>query len=159
MTAPQSIRNPCDGTCAKCTVSTVMGLTGTAGSFLMLYLALDWLHLPIPKVRTYIFLKMAVAGHLTLFVSRTRQAYWRKPYAAPIMVWSAVLTKLAATLLCAWGLGLITPISWPEIALIWGYSIAWSVLTDWAKRMVYRHFEHSVPRHRDFLRLLKRRAL
>ena len=141
------------------TVSTVMGLTGTAGSFLMLYLALDWLHLPLPKVQTYIFLKMAVAGHLTLFVSRTRQAYWRKPYPAPIMVWSAVLTKLAATLLCAWGLGLITPISWPEIALIWGYSIAWSVLTDWAKRMVYRHFEHSVPRHRDFLRLLKRRAL
>ena len=29
-------------------VSTVMGLTGVAGSFLMLYLAVDWLHLSIP---------------------------------------------------------------------------------------------------------------
>ena len=141
------------------TVSTVMGLTGTAGSFLMLYLALDWLHLPIPKVQTYIFLKMAVAGHLTLFVSRARQAYWRKPYPAPIMIWSAVLTKIAATLLCAWGLGLVAPISWPAIALIWGYSIAWSVLTDGAKRLVYRHLEHSVPRHSNFLGLLKRRTL
>ena len=141
------------------TVSTVMGLTGTAGSFLMLWLALDWLHLPLPKVQTYIFLKMAVAGHLTLFVSRTRGAYWRKPYPAPAMIWSALLTKLAATLLCAWGLGLVTPISWAEIALVWGYSIAWSLLTDGAKRAVYRHLEHASPRHQHFLRLLKKRTV
>lgn len=140
------------------TVSTVMGLTGTAGSFLMLYIALDWPNLPIPKVQTYIFLKMAVAGHLTLFVSRTKDAYWRKPYPAPVMVWSAVLTKAAATLLCAWGFGLIAPISWPEIALIWGYSIVWSILTDWAKRMVYRHLDHSAPRHQDFLQFVKGRV-
>jgi H+-transporting ATPase len=141
------------------TVSTVMGLTGTAGSFLMLYLALDWLHMPIPKVQTYIFLKMAVAGHLTLFVSRTKGAYWRKPYPAPIMIWSAVITKVAATLMCAYslGLGLIAPISWFEIGLIWAYSIVWSLLTDVAKRMVLKHFEHSVPRHRQFLDLLHRR--
>jgi H+-transporting ATPase len=53
-------------------VSTAMGVIGTLGSFLMLYLALESLHLGIPKVQTYIFLKMAVAGHLTLFVSRSR---------------------------------------------------------------------------------------
>ena len=141
------------------TVSTVMGLTGTAGSFLMLWLALDWLHLPLPKVQTYIFLKMAVAGHLTLFVSRTRGAYWRKPYPAPVMIGSAVLTKLAATLLCAWGLGVVAPISWAEIALVWGYSIAWSLLTDGAKRAVYRHLEHASPRHQHFLRLLNKRTV
>jgi H+-transporting ATPase len=36
-------------------VSSVMGLTGVAGSFLMLYIALDLLHLSIPQVQTYIF--------------------------------------------------------------------------------------------------------
>lgn len=137
------------------TVSTVMGLTGTVGSFLMLYIALDWLHLPVAKVQTYIFLKMAVAGHLTLFVSRSRGAYWRKPYPAPVMVWSAVITKVAATLLCAWGLGLVSPISWGEIGLIWGYSIVWSMLTDLAKRAVYRHMDLAAPRHLRFLGLLK----
>ncbi|TAM06729.1 MAG: metal-transporting ATPase, partial [Rhodanobacter sp.] len=142
------------------TVSTVMGLTGTVGSFLMLYLALDWLHLPIAKVQTYIFLKMAVAGHLTLFVSRSKGAYWRKPYPAPVMIWSAVITKLAATLLCAWGLfSLIAPISWFEIALVWTYSIVWSVLTDYAKRAVYSHLEHSAPRHRNFLGVLQSHLL
>ena len=138
------------------TVATVMGLTGTAGSFLMLYLALDWLHLPMPEVQTYIFLKMAVAGHLTLFVSRTREAYWRRPYPAPVMLWSALLTKLAATLLCAWGLGLVTPIGWTDISLVWGYSIAWSLLTDAAKRAVYRRLAHAAPTHLRFVELLKR---
>ena len=138
------------------TVSTVMGITGTVGSFLMLYLALDRLHLPIPQVQTFIFLKMAVAGHLTLFVSRTRGAYWRRPYPAPVMIASALVTKLAATLLCAWGLGLVAPIGWTDIGWVWAYSIAWSVITDVAKRAVYRHFAHAAPHHRRFLDRLKR---
>jgi H+-transporting ATPase len=108
------------------TVSTVMGITGTLGSFLMLYLAIHWLHLSIPKIQTYVFLKMAVSGHLTLFIARARGSYVSKPYPAPIMIWAAMITKVAATILCAYGFGLITPISWPAIALIWGYSITWS---------------------------------
>ena len=69
-------------------VSTVMGLTGVAGSFLMLYIALDQLHLSIPQVQTYIFLKMAVSGHLTLFVARSKGFFLKKPYPAPVMIWS-----------------------------------------------------------------------
>ena len=136
------------------TVSTVMGVIGTLGSFLMLYLAVDWLKLPVPKVQTYIFLKMAVAGHLTLFVARSRSWYVRRPYPAPLMIWAAVTTKLAATLLCAYGFGLVTPISWAEIGLVWGYSIVWSFLTDAAKVSVYRRFDRTAARHRNFLNTL-----
>ncbi len=136
-------------------VATVMGLTGVAGSFLMLYLAVDWLHLTIPQVQTYVFLKMAVAGHLTLFVSRSKGFFLKKPYPAPVMIWSAVGTKLLGTFLAAYGFGLITPITWPEIALIWGYSITWSFLTDWAKVRVYHHFGMATTRHEKFLRTVK----
>jgi H+-transporting ATPase len=136
-------------------VSTVMGLTGVVGSFLMLFLAVGWLHLTIPQVQTYIFLKMAVAGHLTLFVARNKGFFLKKPYPAPIMIWSAVGTKLLGTILAAYGFGLITPITWPEIALIWGYSISWAFLTDLAKLRVYRHFDMVTPRHQNFLRIVK----
>jgi H+-transporting ATPase len=136
-------------------VATVMGLTGVAGSFLMLFLAVDWLHLTIPQIQTYIFLKMAVAGHLTLFVSRSKGFFLKKPYPAPVMIWSAVGTKLAGTLLAAYGFGLITPITWFEIALIWGYSIVWSFLTDFAKLQVYRHFGMDTRRHKNFLKIVK----
>jgi H+-transporting ATPase len=133
-------------------VSTVMGLTGVAGSFLMLFLAVDVLHLSTPEVQSFVFLKMAVAGHLTLFISRSRGFFLKKPYPAPVMIWSAVGTKVAATILVAYGFGLVPPIGWLPIGLIWAYSITWALLTDWAKLTVYRHLEHASPRHQAFLR-------
>ncbi len=132
-------------------VSTVMGLTGVAGSFLMLYVAVDVLRLPTPQVQSFIFLKMAVAGHLTLFVSRSKGFWLKKPYPAPVMIWSAVGTKLAATILVAYGFGLITPIHWGAIGLIWAYSISWALVTDWAKLGVYSRLAHAAPRHAGFL--------
>jgi len=123
------------------TVATVMGVVGVLGSFGMLLIAMDWLKLDIAQIQTYVFLKMAVAGHLVLFVARSKDYFWRQPWPAPIMIWSALITKLAATLLAAYGLGLMTPITWSEIALIWGYSIGSALLTDAVKVQVYRHLE------------------
>ena len=137
------------------TVATAMGIVGVVGSFGMLLIAMDWLHLDVTQIQTYVFLKMAVAGHLVLFVARTKGHFWQRPWPAPIMIWSAVVTKLAATLLAAYGFGLITPITWPEIALIWGYSIASALLTDWVKVQVYRHMDRGTSRHRGFLSRLQ----
>ncbi|EGB14735.1 plasma-membrane proton-efflux P-type ATPase [Pseudodesulfovibrio mercurii] len=132
-------------------VSLAMGLTGVFGSFLMLYLGLTWLHLSIGEVQTYIFLKMAVSGHLTLFVSRSRGHFWEPPYPAPVMVWSAVGTKLLGTFLAAWGFGLIAPINWGAIGLVWAYSLVWAFLTDYVKVYIYRHTGEGSARNRTFL--------
>ncbi len=137
------------------TVATAMGVVGVIGSFGMLFLARDWLLLDVAQIQTYVFLKMAVAGHLVLFVARTKGHFWQRPWPAPIMIWSAVVTKLAATLLAAYGLGLITPITWPEIALIWGYSITSAIITDLVKVRVYRHLDQGSARHRSFLARLQ----
>jgi H+-transporting ATPase len=137
------------------TASTVMGATGTMGSFLMLYLAIAWLRLSIPEIQTYVFLKMAVAGHLTLFIARARGSYVRRPYPAPVMIWSAVGTKIAATVLCASGVGLMTPIGWASIGLVWLYSVVWSFLTDWAKLAVYAHLALRGRHQRQFLQTVR----
>jgi len=133
------------------TVATAMGIVGVIGSFGMLLIAMDWMHLNVAQIQTYVFLKMAVAGHLVLFVARNKGYFWQRPWPAPIMIWSAIITKLAATLLAAYGFGLITPITWPEIALIWGYSFVSAILTDWVKVQVYRHLSQDTSRHRSFL--------
>jgi H+-transporting ATPase len=138
------------------TLSTVLGLTGVAGSFLMLIVAKNWLKLDIPQIQTYIFLKMAVAGHLTLFVTRTPRMFLRKPHPAPILFWSTVITKLLATLFVVYPFGLITPISWKDVGIVWAYCITWLFMGDLAKLMVLRHLEMSSPRHTNFLRLVKK---
>ncbi len=136
-------------------VSTAMGVTGTIGSFLMLYLAMNWLHLSIPQVQTYVFLKMAVSGHLALFVARARGWSLARPYPAPVMIWTAVATKVAATLLCLYPMGLMAPITWFDVALIWGYSIVWSFVTDVAKVSIQRRFDYTAAPHRSFLKTLR----
>jgi H+-transporting ATPase len=140
-------------------VATAMGLVGVVGSFGMLLLAIDWLHLDVAHVQTYIFLKMAVAGHLVLFVARSKEHFWKRPWPAPIMVWSAIVTKIAATLLAAYGFGLITPITWPEIALIWGYSFISAMVTDIVKVQVYRLLDYRTARHQIFLTRMQQKLV
>jgi len=137
------------------TVATAMGLVGIAGSFGMLLLAKEWLHLDVAQIQTYVFLKMAVAGHLVLFVARTKGHLWERPFPAPVMIWSAIVTKILGTLVAAYGFGLVTPISWAEIGIIWGYSLLSALVTDIVKVRVDRHLEQHTPRHRSFLDQIK----
>ncbi len=137
-------------------VASAMGMVGMTGSFLMLLLALKWLKLDTGQVQTFVFLKMAVAGHLALFVARTRGFWLKKPYPAPIVIWSAIATKLAATLLVAYGFGLVTPISWGAIGLIWGYAILFAFVTDVVKMAVYARLDRRDRHSRRFVRNLNR---
>ena len=137
------------------TVSTVLGTVGVIATFGILALAKLWLHLDIAQIQTLIFLKLAVAGHLTLFVARARGPFWARPWPAPAMIWAAVSTKILATLLAAFGIGLVTPISWSLIGLIWAYAIAWALIGDWAKLAVYHHLRYTGRHHQRFLARLQ----
>jgi H+-transporting ATPase len=137
------------------TISTTLGVTGVMGSFLMLIIARNWLHMDIHQIQTFIFLKMAVAGHLTLFVTRSSRNFWKKPFPAPILLWLAIITKLLATLFVVYPMGLITPIHWTAVGVIWAYCIAWLFMGDAVKIATLKHLEMSGSRHTSFLRLTK----
>ncbi|HKI89933.1 MAG TPA: plasma-membrane proton-efflux P-type ATPase, partial [Draconibacterium sp.] len=53
-------------------MATFLGLIGVVSSFGIFYIGEMVLHLPKDTVQTFIFLKLAVAGHLTIFITRTR---------------------------------------------------------------------------------------
>jgi len=137
------------------TVSTVLGLIGVFETFGLLLVARVWLKLDDSQIQTFIFLKLAVAGHLTLFVARTRRPFLTRPFPAGALLWSAIITKALATLLVAFGLGLVAPISWESIGLVWGYCLVWVFIEDWAKLNVYHHLNFNKPRHRSFLSRIK----
>jgi H+-transporting ATPase len=133
------------------TISTMLGVTGVISSFVMLALLKEVFKFDVAEIQTLIFLKLAVAGHLTLFLTRTKRRFYQKPYPAAIMIWSAVGTKILATIIVAFGFGLMTPVPWWSIGLIWGYAVAWMFVLDWVKVEAYRHLELSAPRHTKFL--------
>ena len=75
-------------------ISTVLGIAGVFASFGLFYLAERIFHLPAEVIQTFMFLKLAVAGHLTIFITRTRGPFWSiRP--APILLWSAVRDETA----------------------------------------------------------------
>ncbi len=136
------------------TVSTVLGLIGVIETFGLLWIAKAWMQLSIDQIQSFIFLKLAIAGHLTLFVARTDRAFLSRPFPSPVLMWSAIITKILATLFVLFPLGLIAPISWPDVGLIWAYCIVWVFIEDWAKLAVYKHFHHLSNGHGDFQNIL-----
>jgi H+-transporting ATPase len=138
------------------TVSTVLGAIGVVETFGLLMIARNWLGLDIAQIQTFIFLKLAVAGHLTLFVARTQRPFFYRPFPAPILIWSTVVTKVLATLLVVYPFGLIAPITWANVGLVWGYCGIWILIEDAAKLIVYKHIRLVGARHKKFLHILNR---
>ena len=138
------------------TLSTVLGVIGVIETFGLLILAKTYLKLDLAQIQSFVFLKLAVAGHLTLFVARSRKPFWAPPYPAPAMIWSALATKALATA-CV-GLGwFVAAVPWEYIGLIWGYCIIWLFIEDWAKLVVYGHLAMEPPaQHRPILGRINR---
>jgi H+-transporting ATPase len=124
-------------------ISTVLGLAGVVASFGLFYMAERLFHLNGNVIQTFMFLKLAVAGHLTIFVTRTRGPFWSiRP--APILLWAAILTKALATLAAVYGV-FMSPVSWRWALLIWVYALAWFLVNDRIKLAAYKIFDRREP--------------
>uniref|UniRef100_UPI0026282E21 plasma-membrane proton-efflux P-type ATPase n=1 Tax=Thermococcus sp. TaxID=35749 RepID=UPI0026282E21 len=83
------------------TVSTIIGTMGVIETFLLLWIAINYFGISyrtatgLALLQSTIFLKLAVAGHLTIFVTRTRGPFW-SIMPGKWLLWSAVGTKLLA---------------------------------------------------------------
>ncbi|HEX3673511.1 MAG TPA: plasma-membrane proton-efflux P-type ATPase [Rhizomicrobium sp.] len=117
-------------------VSTVLGIFGVAAAFGLFYLGERVFHLDRPHIQTLMYLKLSVAGHLTIFLTRTRGPF-RSIRPARIL-WVAVLgTQTVATLIAVYGV-FMTPLGWGWAAFVWGYALAWFLVNDRVKLLVYR---------------------
>jgi H+-transporting ATPase len=132
------------------TVATVLGLIGVVETFGMLLIGKLVLKLDQAEIQSLIYLKLAVAGHLTLFVARTRRPFLTKPYPAPILLGAILTTQTVAALIVGLGL-LVTRLPWVYVGLVWGYCLAWVFVEDWAKMRVFHHLRLSAKHHRSFL--------
>jgi H+-transporting ATPase len=119
-------------------VATSLGLAGVVSTFGLLYLVEQLWQQPREIVQTLLYLKLSVAGHLTVFVARTVGPFWSVRPALPLLV--AVLgTQLVATLLAVHG-WFMAPIGWGWALVVWAYSLVWFLINDRVKLLAYRLF-------------------
>jgi H+-transporting ATPase len=120
-------------------VSTALGLFGVLASFGLLYIGINAFHLSHEVLQSFIYLKLSVAGHLFLFIARTRGPFWSvKP--APILLGAVVLTQLIATIITVYGI-LLPAMGWGLAIFVWGYALVWFLAQDMFKRLIYKVLE------------------
>jgi H+-transporting ATPase len=118
-------------------IATVLGLVGPIAAFGLFFLGDRILHLGHPQLQTMMYLMLSVAGHLTIFQTRTRGPWWStRP--AWILLAAVCGTQIVATLIAVYGAWLVTPLGWKYAAIVWGYALAWFLVTDPVKLLAYR---------------------
>jgi H+-transporting ATPase len=116
-------------------ISTVLGITGVIAAFGLFYLGNVVFGLNREVVQTLIYLKLSVAGHLTIFLTRTRGPFWSIPPAR--ILWMAVLgTQIIATIIAVCGV-MMKPLPWKWALFVWVYALVWAVVNDRVKLVAY----------------------
>jgi H+-transporting ATPase len=120
-------------------ISTVLGVIGTVAIFGLFYLSLNVFHLDHAHTQTMMYLKMSVAGHLTIFLTRTRGPFWSiRP--SRVLLIAVFGTQAIATLIAVYGL-FMTPLGWKYALFVWAYALVWFLVNDRVKLLAYRIFD------------------
>jgi len=115
-------------------LSVLLGTIGAAETILLIYLGISLFHLSIPMILSLVFLKLIVSGHLTMFVTRTRKAFWKVPPSRPLLV-ALLSTMVVGFIMTSFGLGL-TSIGIPLSSFVVGYAFIWFLVED-GLRLLY----------------------
>lgn len=120
-------------------IATALGVVGPMAAFGLFYLGNRVVHLDHPHLQTLMYLMLSVAGHLTIFQTRTRGPFWSiRP--ARVLLAAVIGTQVVATLIAVYGL-FMTPLGWDWALFVWGYALAWFLVTDRVKLVAYRIFD------------------
>ncbi len=117
-------------------IATVLGVVGPIASLSLFVVGERVFNLGRPELQTMMYLMLSVAGHLTIFLTRTRGPFWSIRPAR--ILWMAVLgTQVVATLIAVTGL-FMHPLGWGWAAFVWAYAIIWALVSDRIKLLAYR---------------------
>ena len=123
-------------------IATTLGLIGVVETFGLLVIALHFFSFTHAQVQALIFLKLSVAGHLTLFVARTKRRFFQPPLPSALLFSAILGTQTVAALIVGFGI-FVARTPWLDVGLVWAYCLAWMLVEDEAKMLVYRFLERT----------------
>ncbi len=137
------------------TVATVLGAFGVLASFVLYWLGRDYFNLPEPVLQAVIFLKLLVAGHMTIYLTRNKGWIWERPLPSWKLIVPCEATQLVGTLVVVYGVGM-APVGWHYALLVWAYALIAFVIASAVKVGTYRLLEHRVHRQARHLARVER---
>jgi len=120
-------------------LATYLGLIGVVFSFGILYIGQVIFHLNREVLQSFIYLKLSVAGQLTVFVARTRGHFWSVRPAWQLLA-AVIGSQSVAIILTVYGI-LLPGMGWGYALFVIAYAFTAFVITDSLKIPVYRALE------------------
>lgn len=139
-------------------IATSLGIAGLAASFLLFWYADTVLKLPRETIQTLIFLKLLVAGHLTIYITRNQRWFWMKPWPSLRLFLTTEATQVLGTLMAVYGV-FVTPIGWPYALAVWAYALVWLPINTAIALMVRHLLDHGFPSHKAHLKRTEARVM
>ena len=121
-------------------IAFMLGILGVIESFGLFFVGYRLLDLTPEVLQSFMYLKLSVAGHLTVFMARTKGHFWSVRPANQLLV-AVILTQLTATLITVYGI-LLPPMGWALAGLVWGEAISVFLVIDLVKVRFYKVLEH-----------------
>lgn len=124
------------------TLAGTLGVAGVFETFFIFWIGMRLLHLDHQVIQTFIFLKLTVAGHMTIYMARTaEEPFWHKPYPAPALLLTCETTQVVATLFAVYGI-FMKPIGWGLALFVWGYAAVFFLIIDAIKVRADKIMDH-----------------
>jgi H+-transporting ATPase len=108
------------------------------------------------ELRTLMFLQLAVGGHLLLYNTRTRKWFFQRPWPSVPLLAALLATELLAVLMAVNG-WFVTPISWQAVGWLIVYLVAWLIIIDVVKRVIYGVADDSSALRRRYIAMVSDR--
>ncbi|MGD8426467.1 MAG: plasma-membrane proton-efflux P-type ATPase [Balneolaceae bacterium] len=118
------------------TISSILGVAGLIASFLLFFILRE-MGFSEGVIQTFLFLKLIIAGHSTVYITRSESWFWKRPFPSPLLFGATFGTEILGTIIAVYGL-LVTPIGWLYALFIWGYSLAWFFVNDAIKILTHK---------------------
>jgi H+-transporting ATPase len=123
-------------------VASILGIAGVITSFVLFFIGLEVLQLDMATLQTLIFLKLTVAGHLTIYLARTGvHHFWERPLPSKYLFGITEFTQVIGTLLAIFGV-FMAPIGIWLALFVWGYAILCFLIIDLFKIHFFKILGH-----------------
>ena len=123
-------------------VASVLGGFGVFSSFGVFWLARDYFQLDSGVVQSVVFLKLLVAGHMTIYLTRNKGAIWERPWPSWKLILPTEATQIVGTLAVVYG-WFVTPIGWGLALAVWAYALVAFMIASLLKIATYRMLDQS----------------
>ena len=120
-------------------LSTLLGVAGVISSFLIFFLLETYSNLPQALIQSAIFTKLIIAGHATIFNTRTSDWFFKKPFPSKPLLLASLSTALLGLLVGVYGI-FVPAIGWKWGLIVTAYALCWFLFNDIVKVFFYKNF-------------------